>query len=107
MMAPIGGGGATGVTCEGEQAREARNTPSFLKNRERGERITRADKSTKNPHGCTVHHSGERFESTWLTASGRGRCSPEAKGGRRASVWLLGGGGEVVRRAAIESSTRR
>jgi hypothetical protein len=107
MMAPIGGGGATGVTYGGEQAREARNMPGFLKNRERGERVTRADKSTKNPHGCTVHHSGESFESTWLTALGRGRCSPEAKGGQRASVWLFGGGGEVVRRAAIGSSTRQ
>jgi hypothetical protein len=31
----------------------------FLKNRERGERVTRANKSTKNPHVGTVHHGGE------------------------------------------------
>jgi hypothetical protein len=42
----------------------------FLKNRERGERVTGAGKLTKNPRSCTVHHDGERFESAWLTASG-------------------------------------
>jgi hypothetical protein len=30
----------------------------FLKNRERSERVIGASKSTKNPHGCTVHHGG-------------------------------------------------
>jgi hypothetical protein len=30
-----------------------------LKNRERGETVTKADKLTKNPHGCTVHHPGK------------------------------------------------
>jgi hypothetical protein len=65
----------------------------FLKNRERGERVTRAGKSTKNPRDCTVHHDGERFESTWLTTSGRGRCSLEAEGGQCTSVCLLGGVG--------------
>jgi hypothetical protein len=78
----------------------------FLKNRERGERVTGAGKSTKNPRGCTIHRGGERFESAWLMASGRGRCSLEAEGGRCTPVWLLGGGGEVARRAAVGSSTR-
>jgi hypothetical protein len=64
----------------------------FLKNRERG---IGASKSIKNPHGCTVHHGGEKFEFVWLMALGQGRCSPEAEGGRRAPVWLLRGGGEV------------
>jgi hypothetical protein len=79
----------------------------FLKNREWGERVTGAGKSTKNPRRCTIHHGGERFESTWLMASGRGRCSLEAEGGWCALVWLLRGGGEVVRWAAVGSSTRR
>jgi hypothetical protein len=79
----------------------------FLKNRERGERVTGADKLTNNSRGCIVHHGGERFESAWLTASGRGRCSPETKGGRHAPVWWLGEGGEVVRQAVIGSLTWR
>jgi hypothetical protein len=37
----------------------------------------------------------------------QGRCSPEAEGGWRAPVWLLGEGGEVARRGAVGSSTRR
>jgi hypothetical protein len=78
----------------------------FLKNRERGERVIGASKSTKNSHGCTVYRGGERFESTWLTASGWGRCLPDAEGGRRVPVWLLRGGGVVVRRAAVGSSTQ-
>jgi hypothetical protein len=79
----------------------------FLNNRERGERVIRADKLTKTPCGCTVHRGGERFESTWLTASGRGRCSLEAEGGRRAPVWLIGGGwggGEAGCRRELDSA---
>jgi hypothetical protein len=79
----------------------------FLKNTERGERVTGVGKLTKNPHGCTVHHGGERFKSVWLTTLGRGRCSSKAGGGRRAPVWLLGGGGEVARQAAVGNSSRR
>jgi hypothetical protein len=65
----------------------------FLKNIERGERVTRASKSTKNSRSCTIHRDGERFESVWLTASGWGRCSSEAEGGWRAPTWLLRGAG--------------
>jgi hypothetical protein len=50
--------------------------------------------------------AGKSFESAWLTASGRGRCSPDAEGGQRAPFWLLGEGGEVARWAAAGSSTR-
>jgi hypothetical protein len=58
-MAPVGGGGAMVVACGGEHAREARNTLGFLEEqRERGERVTGANTSTKNPHGCIVHRSG-------------------------------------------------
>jgi hypothetical protein len=93
-MAPVGGGGATMVAYKGEKAHEGRNTPRFLEEeRERGKRVTGAGKSTKNPRGCTIHRSGEKFESAWLTASGWGRCSPEAEGGRHALVWLLRGVG--------------
>jgi hypothetical protein len=35
--------------------------------------------------------------------SGRGRCSLEAKGGRRAPVWSLRGGGEVGCRRELNS----
>jgi hypothetical protein len=58
------------ATCQG-----------FLKNTERGERVTGADKSTKNPRGCTVHHGGERFESAWLMASSGEDVNYRPKGG--------------------------
>jgi hypothetical protein len=109
-MAPVGCGGATVVACGGEQACEARNTPGFLEERrKRGEWVTGADKSTKNPHGCTVHRGGERFESAWLTASGRVRCSPEVEGGWRAPVWSLRGwgGGEVGCHRELDSAEGR
>jgi hypothetical protein len=106
-MAPVSGGCAMVVACGGEKAREAHNTPEFLEEqRERGERVTRVGKSTKNPRDCTIHHDGERFESTWLTVSGWGRCSPEAEGGQCTPVCLLGGVGEVARRVAVRSLTR-
>jgi hypothetical protein len=63
MMAPTSDGGTTVVTYGGEKAREAHNTLGFLEEqRERGERITGAGKSTKNSCGCIVHRSRERFE---------------------------------------------
>jgi hypothetical protein len=50
--------------------------------------------------------AGKSFESAWLMASGGGRCSLEAEGGRRAPFWLLGESGEVARWAAAGSSTQ-
>jgi hypothetical protein len=61
-MEPVDGGGATVVACGGEKGREAHNTSGFLEEqRERSERVTGAGKSTKNSHGCTIHHGRERF----------------------------------------------
>jgi hypothetical protein len=92
-MAPVGGGVLRWSPVEEKRHVRLATRRGFLKNRERGERVIRANKSTKNPRGCIAHHDGERFESAWLTTSERERCSPKAERGWRAPVWLLGGVG--------------
>jgi hypothetical protein len=81
------------VACEGGGACEVRNASGLIEEVRDGQEITRADGSTMNPHGGTVHHGGEKQKSVRFMASRWGRCALEAEGGRRAPI-LCGGRGE-------------
>jgi hypothetical protein len=59
VTAPADGGALWWSPVEEKRPVRLATHRGFLKNRERGERVIGAGKSTKNSHGCTVYRGGK------------------------------------------------